>query len=80
MSLKEVEAAALKLDIKERAELASVLLESLDEDEETLSKEEIEGLWADEAQRRADEWDGGKIVGLPGEQVLREARERLKRR
>ena len=49
MSIKEVEAAALKLVPKDRARLAGRLLESL----EDLSEEENEIIWAQEAERRA---------------------------
>ena len=53
MSLKELEAEALKLDPKARARLAGKLLESL----ENLSEEENTRLWAEEAQRRDAEMD-----------------------
>ena len=68
MTLEELEAEVLKLDLNSRARLASKLLTSLD----TPSEEEIERLWAEEAQRRADEWDESKAK--PAEEVLREAR------
>ena len=53
MSLKELEAEAMKLDPKARARLADKLLESL----ENLSEEENTRLWAEEAQRRDAEMD-----------------------
>ena len=53
MSLKELEAEAMKLDPKARARLAGKLLESL----ENLSEEENTRLWAEEAQRRDAEMD-----------------------
>jgi hypothetical protein len=47
MSIEDIEAEALKLDPKDRARLAARLLESL----ETLSDQENERLWAEEAVR-----------------------------
>jgi hypothetical protein len=52
MSIKEIEAAVLKLVPKDRARLAGKLLESL----EDLSEEENESLWAQEAERRDAAW------------------------
>ena len=72
MTLEELEAEVLKLDLNSRARLASTLLTSLD----TPSEEEIERLWAEEAQRRADEWDESKAK--PAEEVLREIRSRIR--
>ena len=72
MTLEELEAEVLKLDLNSRARLASTLLTSLD----TPSEEEIERLWAEEAQRRADEWDESKAKSA--EEVLREIRSRIR--
>jgi putative addiction module component (TIGR02574 family) len=47
---------AMSLDARERATLAEKLLASLEE----LSEEEAERLWADEAQRRLDEYRAGR--------------------
>ena len=73
MSIKEVEAAALKLIPKDRARLAGRLLESL----ENLSEEENEILWTQEAERRDDAWnsaDGARTAKT----VLRSARAKLR--
>ena len=53
MDLKFLENEALNLSSQERAQLAFDLIESL----ETLSASEIEKLWAQEAQRRAEQID-----------------------
>ena len=74
MSLKELEAEALKLDPKSRARLAGKLLESL----ENLSEEENTRLWAEEAQRRDVEMDMHPVSGTSAKDVLREARAKLK--
>jgi putative addiction module component (TIGR02574 family) len=74
MTRQEIYEAALKLDLRDRAELAHELLRSLDE----LSPEEIERLWLDEAERRLRELEEGRVQPIPGEQVLAEARARLR--
>jgi len=70
MSLKEIETEIKKLDLKERAELAKWIVESLDD----LSESEIEALWAEEAERRLDEMERGQVTEIPAEEVLRRAR------
>lgn len=70
MSLKELEAEIKKLDLKDRATLAKRIVESLDE----LSKEEIEALWAVEAERRLDELEQGLATEIPAAEALRRAR------
>ena len=47
---------ALNLDVRDRAALAEKLLASLEE----LSEEEAERLWAEEAQRRLEEYRAGR--------------------
>ncbi len=79
MSFKELEAAVMMLDQKERAQLAHSLLKSLnDSDAEDLSEQEIEEMWIDEALRRDAELEAGKAKEYPLEEVLREIRSRLK--
>ena len=55
--IKELEAAALKLEPKARARLAERLLDSL----ENLSPEENALIWAEEAQRRSEALDAGSL-------------------
>jgi hypothetical protein len=74
MSIREVEAAALKLVPKDRARLAGKLLESL----EDLSDEENEIIWAQEAERRDAAWSLSAGDGRSAKRVLRAARARLK--
>lgn len=65
---------ALQLPREARAFLAEKLLESLDMDEPfPLSPE-----WQEEISRRCKELDEGKVTLIPAEDVLREARERLR--
>ena len=70
MNIEDLETEIEKLDLKERATLAKWLLDSLDE----ISKEEIEALWAEEAEHRLDELDQGLVTEIPAEDVLRRAR------
>jgi putative addiction module component len=74
MSINDIEAEALKLDPQARARLAKKLLESL----ETLSDEENERLWAEEADRRDSAWDAAPESGRPAADVLQDARVKLK--
>jgi len=57
MSLEELKSEALKLAPEARAKLAQILLKSL----EDLSEAEIERLWVDEAIRKDEEVDAGKM-------------------
>ena len=68
-----IEAAALSLDPRSRARLASRLLASLD----ALSPEENEAMWVEEAERREAELDAGTEQARPAQEVLRDARARL---
>ena len=63
----------LSLPCEDRIYLADRLLESLN----APSREDIDRLWAEEAERRIDELDSGKAEAIPGEQVFAEIRQRL---
>lgn len=73
MNLTELEAEALKLDPANRARLAEKLLESL----ETLSDQENQQIWLDEAARRDADLEADPSKGRPAEEVFRDARARL---
>ncbi len=64
----------LGLPASSRALLAKKLIESLDESESP----DPEALWIEVAQRRAAELAEGKVQGIPAEEVLRCARERIR--
>ena len=74
MTVKQIERQLLKLDSRSRAKLAERLLHSLDE----LSEAENEQLWAQEALRRHQELSRVEAKARPANEVLREARARLK--
>jgi len=65
-SVESIEQAALQLRPEARAKLAHSLVESLAE----LSREQLEALWLDEAERRDEEMEYGKVTGRPGEEVF----------
>ena len=67
-------ARALELPPKERARLAQRLITSLDPE----SDRDAEQVWHQEAERRLDELESGKVAGIPGEQVFRQARSTLR--
>ena len=69
---KEVFESAMSLDVHDRAALAQRLLDSLEE----LSAEEADRLWADEAQRRLQEYRAGRATAVRAEEVVKKA-ERL---
>ena len=70
MTVADLEAKVLELDPKERARLATRILESL----EALSEDEIETLWLQEAERRDQALDADPSREIPGADVLRQAR------
>lgn len=63
----------LSLPCEDRIYLVDKLLESLN----APSQEEINRVWAEEAERRIDELDSGNVNPIPGEQVFTEIRKRL---
>ncbi len=71
---KKLEVEALELPEKSRAELARILLLSLDEHVD----EGDEQVWAEEAERRYEELRTGKASPILSEQVFQEARARLR--
>ena len=70
MSLQEVKTLALELTIQERAELADILLETLDQP----TRKEIDQRWAEVITRRVEELRSGKVNGVPGDIVLQKLR------
>jgi putative addiction module component (TIGR02574 family) len=65
----------LSLPCEDRIFLVDKLLKSLN----APSKEEVDKAWAEESERRIDELESGKVQTIPGEQVFREIRKRLKK-
>ena len=71
--LKDIETEALRLTLKERAQLAQRLLASLDEADTA----ELERLWLEEAERRYKAYKQGKMTARPMDDVLQEIAEKL---
>lgn len=78
--IEEIEKELFELPTEDRARVVRDLIASLDRDEQQLSPEEWESAWKAELERRQQELDSGKVSLLPGEEVLKRARERLKRK
>lgn len=72
--LKDIAAEALELPLTARAELASQLLDSLDD----LSEEENDQLWAQEAERRYAEYQAGNIEAVSADELFARLRSRRK--
>jgi len=70
--LHALEAAALLLPPEERARLAQRLIASLDRDPE------VTEAWDQEIIRRIAELEAGRLESRPAEEVLAEARARLR--
>ena len=66
----DIEAAALKLEPKERARLAESLLASLD----SVSDADAEKLWLREAERRERELTEDPSIGIDAAHAMRESR------
>ena len=72
--LEELTARAVALPARSRAELAEILIQSLEEDD----GEAIKAAWLVEIRRRDQEIRAGASVVRPADEVLKEARERLR--
>lgn len=74
-TVKQIAHEAMQLSPAQRAELADLLVESL----ESTPPDEVQKLWIAEADKRLAEVRSGKVATIPGEDVLSEARRLLKR-
>ena len=75
IELEALKEQAAKLSSEERAELAYILLQSLDEVVE--SPDDVERAWRLEIERRVGEIDRGEVKLIPGDEVLAEVRRQL---
>lgn len=62
------------LSSQEKAALVRVLIDDLDPGQDP----EIEKLWIEEAERRYAQYLRGEVEAIPGDEVMAEARKRLK--
>jgi putative addiction module component (TIGR02574 family) len=72
--LKKLEADLLALPLDSRASLARALIESLEE----TADENADALWVNEIRRRDEDLRSGRATARPVDEVLRDARERLR--
>jgi putative addiction module component (TIGR02574 family) len=68
MNSSAIEQSALSLPKPDRAHLVHLLLDSLDDP----SDADIQGLWLNEARRRADDIDSGKVILVSGDDLERQ--------
>jgi len=69
----EIIEQAMTLPPDTRALLADKLLHSLD----SPTREEIDRLWAEEAERRVQQIKNGEVEPIPGEEVFKEIRKTI---
>jgi putative addiction module component (TIGR02574 family) len=74
-NLDDVEQMAMALDPTDRVTLAGRLIDSVRQEEPAT----IDAAWAEEAERRLDEFLAGRMRGIPADEVYREAEARLRR-
>ncbi|TDX99555.1 addiction module protein [Thiohalophilus thiocyanatoxydans] len=75
-SIAEIEKDLMALPIQDWARIAADLIRSLDKDDETLSREELDAAWLEEIQRRVQDVHEGRVELLDAEQVMAELRAR----
>jgi hypothetical protein len=65
----------MNLPAESRAQLADLLVESLDADD----LGHIDRLWVAEAKHRRDEVRSGRVEAIPGDEALRKVRDGVRR-
>ena len=74
-TMEQLDEQAMALSNESRAQLADLLVESLD----TQDLGQIDQLWVSEAKRRRDEVRSGQVKAIPGQTGLQKARDALRR-
>ncbi len=72
-TIRDLYREASELSEGERAELAGLLLESLESEPEA----DVEAAWAEEIERRVREIDSGEVKTIPWEEVRAHIRARI---
>jgi putative addiction module component (TIGR02574 family) len=75
MTAKQIEAAAVKLPLRDRERIANRLLESLGPELE----KQILDAWVAEAERRIDDFENGREVGIPADEVFARIRDSFRK-
>jgi putative addiction module component (TIGR02574 family) len=73
-SIAEISQNALDLPARERAALIDKLFDSIDLEIDPARREEIEGRWAAESERRIDSVDKGELKVVNGPDALAKLR------
>jgi hypothetical protein len=73
-TVEELAKKAMALPSELRAQLADLLVESLEADDIG----EVQEAWIVEAKRRRDEVREGKVATVPGEEALRKVRDSIR--
>jgi hypothetical protein len=74
-TIEQLAEQAMALSSESRAQLADLLVESLD----TQVLGPIDQLWVSEAKRRRDEVRSGQVKAIPGQTALQKVRDALRR-
>ena len=74
-TIEQLAEQAMTLSSESRAQLADLLVESLDA--QALGR--IDQLWVSEAKRRRDEVRSGQVKTIPGQTALQKVRDALRR-
>ena len=75
MTKEQILTEAMALDPNEREALAEELLSTLNGERAAV----VEAAWVEECKRRIDAVERGELSVVPGEQVMRELRDRLRK-
>lgn len=76
VTVEELESKARELSVRERGELISRLIASL-EGEPDGTPEEIAAAWDEEIARRVEDMEAGRVEWISHEQVMAEVREKI---
>jgi putative addiction module component (TIGR02574 family) len=76
LTREQIMTEVMALDPKERQALAQEIWETAINE----VPPDVEAAWMDECRRRIGQLDRGEVQAIPGEQVMREAREALRQR
>jgi putative addiction module component (TIGR02574 family) len=78
MTPKQIEAAAIKLPKRDRARLAKKLLDSIPMKPDERDRD-VMAAWMAEVELRIDEFESGKVTGIPADKVFKRVRASLRR-
>jgi len=78
MTTKQIEEAVLKLPKRDRARLARKLLDTIPMKPDERDRDVI-AAWMAEVDLRIDEFESGKVIGIPANKVFKRVRASLRR-